>query len=442
MGTACAVVLAAGLLAAGAPAVAASPADLVSTPAVTLLSTIPTSDEALDAVAVDSRRHFVYMANGFTSGSAAVYNEETHTVTKVSAPTDHDTSIGVVNKTGYAYVLDNDGRVTVIKGTKVLKKFKLKAGGASWATVNQATGLVYVGIPNGVDVFRGLSLLKSVHIDGKGNSFRGAVDPGSGLLYVPVPNTGKVWIVKGTRVVSTVKVGVHPDSVTVDRSTHEAYVTTDEAVTVIKGKSATPVTTIRVGRSPSDSAVVSRRHLVYVANAGDGTVSVIKDNVVIATDTVGAGDSQLVADPANGIVLATNGDQNDQSDQAVWALHGTKTLGSTLVAQPALLAAFDRSNGRAFVTGNDGDLFELQTPTAATVTISRPVAGHRYVHRTRTRAKYTCTAGTNNTLTACLGSVPNGSRIPHRAGRHTFVVHAHSAYGPVVTKTVHYHVAG
>jgi hypothetical protein len=38
--------------------------------------------------------------------------------------------------------------------------------------------------------------------------------------------------------------------------------------------------------------------------------------------------------------------------------------------------------------------------------------------------------------------VPNGSRLPHRVGRHTFVVHAHSAYGPVVTKTVLYQVAG
>jgi hypothetical protein len=47
-------------------------------------------------------------------------------------------------------------------------------------------------------------------------------------------------------------------------------------------------------------------------------------------------------------------------------MYGTKTLGRTQVAEPTLFASFDTSNGRAFVTGNGGDLFELQTPTAVT----------------------------------------------------------------------------
>ncbi len=137
-------------------------------------------------------------------------------------------------------------------------------------------------------------------------------------------------------------------------------------------------------------------------------------------------------------MLATRG---TGSDHTVWALHGTRTLGATQLAEQSLFAAFDRSNGRAFVTGNGGDLFELQTPTAAKITLSRPVAGHHYAHGTRATASYTCTAGKNNTVTQCQGSVRSGSRIPHDAGHHTFVVHAHSAYGPVVARRVRYHVA-
>jgi serine/threonine-protein kinase len=269
----------------------------------------------------------------------------------------------------------------------------------------------------------------------------GTVDPGTGFVYLPVPQTGKVWILKGTTLVSKVKVGANPESVSVDRATHEAYVANDDVpgtVSVIKGDSTKLVTTIRVGSDPGSSAVVSRTGLVYVANGLDGTVSVIKHNEVVATDTVSVDDSQLVADPANGIVLATGATK----DQAVWALHGTGTLGSTPVAEPSLFAAFDSSNGRAFITGNGGDLFELQTPTAATVTVTRPLPGHHYVHGTHATATYTCTTGTNNTVTECTGSVPSGSRIPHRAGRHTFVVRARSAYGPAVIKTVHYRVAG
>jgi hypothetical protein len=431
--------LVAGLLALGVPGVAsASQGASRATPPVTLVSTIPTGDPVLAGVEVDSRRHLVYMAAGGSSEEATVYDEATGTMTRVPVSTFNDESIGVVESTGYAYVLDEEGRVFILSDTTVKRSF-IVGGNAAWVTVDQKTGLVYVGVQNGVDVFKGLSLVKSVHVTG--NSVRAAVDPATGFVYLPVPNTGKVWVIKATSVVAKVTVGGYPDGVSVDATIHQAYVSDGEAegsVAVIRGDSTKIFRTMQVGSFPAGSAVVRRTHLLYVANSGDGTVSVIRNNVVVATDTVGAADSQVFADPANGAVFATD---DDNSDKAVWALHGTRTLGSTPLAESSLFADFDSSNGRAFVTGNGGDLFVLQTPTAAKVTISRPVAGRHYVHGTQATARYTCTAGKNNTITACQGSVPSGSRIPHSAGRHAFVVHAHSAYGPIKTKQVRYHVA-
>ncbi len=251
--------------------------------------TIPTSDEAVGAVGVDSRRHLVYLAGESSSEFAAVYDETTHRVTTVPADTDGESSIGVVEKTGDAYIVDVDGPVSVLRDTTVLKTTALSESVAGWVTVDQATGLVYVGVENGVDVFRGTSLVKYVQITG--NAAGAAIDPGNGLVYLPVPNTGKVWVVKGTRVVSKVTVGGYPVAVAVDPRTHEAYVTNSEpagTVSVIKKTSTRIVKTIRVGSNPSGIAALPRTHLLYVANAGDGTVSVIRHNTVVATDQVGA----------------------------------------------------------------------------------------------------------------------------------------------------------
>jgi len=73
-----------------------------------------------------------------------------------------------------------------------------------------------------------------------------------------------------------VEVGVHPNDVAVDPTTHKVYVVNhdDSTTSVIDGNTGRVLTTVKVGTIPFKVAVDERTHKVYVVNY-DNTISLV-----------------------------------------------------------------------------------------------------------------------------------------------------------------------
>ena len=98
----------------------------------------------------------------------------------------------------------------------------------------------------------------------------------------------------------TVSVGVHPNGIAVDSSTHLVYVANglSDTVSIIDGSTPRVVTTVPVGRGPGAVAVDPSTHSVYVADIQDGSLSVLDGTSNRVTATLPIRATALAVDSA------------------------------------------------------------------------------------------------------------------------------------------------
>jgi YVTN family beta-propeller protein len=403
---------------------------------VTVTKSVATGDGFLYAVAVDSARGLVYFSDDDGEG-VHVFNEKTGVTTALDVH-NFNISIAVSTKSGDAYIPDQDSDfVTVLRGTKVVGIVH-GITGAYDATVDQATGYAYIDeqTADAVAVLKGTTLLATIPVGA--HPLGGAADPSDGLVYIPNQEDNTVSVIKGSRVVTTVPVGSSPDYVAVDPGTHTAYVSNnggDGTVSILHGADHTAAATVATGPQPYGIAVDTATHLAYVADQDNHTVAIIKGNSVIATRPIGPAPTVPAVDPDTGVVIVPSDGTNTMT-----VLRGTTVVQHLTAPTATEFVAVDSRTSKAFVSERDGHFIQLQTPAPPTITLTRPVSGGKYKRGSAPSARFACNASLNNAVTSCRGTVASGSRVHSALGSHVFTVHARSAYGAEVTKTVHYRV--
>jgi len=397
--------------------------------------------------AVDSRRGFVYVAGADDNSRIAVVNERTGAVHLIKAGS-AASSVAVSLRTGDAYIPDGDaGAVTVMKGDRVLGTVKTGAGSyPDSVAVNQSTGRAYVIDEAGPVLFElsGTAIRRRIPLPGAGSA-QVAVDSVNGLVYVLDYGGDAVYVLKGATVVGDLTVGRSPSDIAIDNTTGLAYVVNQDSdnVSVISADGKRVIATVQVGGAPQFDAANPKTGDIYVANQGSNSVSVLKRTSVVATvafPTKPKVDTPYLpsVDPSNGIVAVSTaagfGVLRDTRLIATRPLSGTTGIDATDIS-------VDRVSRRLFLTLSDGELLELQGPAAPRIDVSAPRSGGRYLLDSALLASYHCVAGVNNRVTRCDGTVHDGHPLfTGRVGQHTFTVHAHSAYGSPVTRTVTYRV--
>jgi YVTN family beta-propeller protein len=392
-------------------------------------------------VAVDSRHHWAYVGN-LDGLSAAAVSTRHGVPTELGIP-GLTGSIGVVEKTGLAYIPDaveSHVCATVLRGSRHVTTITGPACNETEdATVNPRTGLVYldnVGTSE-MDVIRGR------HVAG---TFRAGTTPGpgvanprTGLVYIPNRGSNTVTIVKNRHVISTIKLSGEPGAVAVDASRDLAYVSdlNDEVVWVIHGHSARSMKAVTAD-STFGVAVNPLTHLTYVL--GTTKVSVLAGTTVKRVITLSLGDGdprQAVVDPVNGLVyLIGEGSVID----VVRGARIIQRVPTTPSRQKS--AALDTGNGRLIVADGDGNAIEvLQGPRTPTIDLRRPTGHAVYRQGSHVDVAFRCTPGRRNPVRSCRGTQPSGHRLATgRLGSHHFTVRLRSAYGPTVVKRVSYRV--
>jgi YVTN family beta-propeller protein len=432
-----------GLVGLAAPAANAGPSP---TPGPVRLSHTFAAADSPYAIGIDSKRGLVYVDN--ESDTTTVINEATDVTKTISSPSSTD-SIGIDEKSGYAYMTNDDtpGSVAVLKAGKLVGSVAV-GDSPDDVTVDTSTGYAYVdnADSNTVSVLNGTHLVATIAVGAQPEG--GAYNVKSGLIYIPNDNDNTVSVIKGTSVKATITVPAGPQYAATVPGTSQVYIESQDfsqapaagMVTLLDGTSATPVATAAVGVFPYGITINPRTRLAYATNDFDGTVSVLKDGVVVATRAVGDNPEIPSIDPRTGIVAIPS-----DGGGSVAFMQGTKVIQTVGVGVDTGFSAVDPKTGRVFLSSDTDDstsVFDFQNPLPATVKVTSPVAGAVYPHDVKLTARFSCGHGVGNTTTSCHGSVTSGAPIhTNGAGEHSFTVHVHSSYGPAVTKTIHYRVA-
>jgi len=158
----------------------------------------------------------------------------------------------------------------------------------SWGVgVNRATNKIYLGTTGGsnVAVIDGASnAVGWVHTGKIPCAF--AADPGLNRVYVANYASNDVTVLDGTSnsVITTIKVGEHPQAIAVNLLAHVVFVanTHSNSVTVINGTNNAVAATVGVGGGPYAIAVDSAGNKAYAVGLGD-TLTVIDGKTLRAT---------------------------------------------------------------------------------------------------------------------------------------------------------------
>ena len=230
-------------------------------------------------VAVDEVTHLVYVTNQFPSvNSVSVVDPagavEINEINVGYRPT----GIAIDQETHDVYVGNQDTTVSVIKGgTGAATTIDLYPthNGCQYIAIDPVTHLVYVTCPgnNTIAVIEGTSVVDTIEIDGAAFLVGIAIDPVDGVIFVTDQHvSGKVHVLdrETHEVVDTVNVGSLPYAVTVDPTTHTAYVanTGSDSISVITTPIPPGPGTLGFARS-SYSVPEGRRAVVTVRRYGD-----------------------------------------------------------------------------------------------------------------------------------------------------------------------------
>jgi DNA-binding beta-propeller fold protein YncE len=430
---------------------ASNPAAAIPHTPLAVLHTYTVTGGDFHVVAVDTGTHFAYVGSGGPSvDHTEAINTRTGAITDLDVPS-YSGSIAVDEATGLVYVPGyQSGDVTVLKDAAIVKTIHLATGATPYdATIDPVTGLVYVDdghlYADGkarVTIIKGTKVVKS--IPALPDPTGGAVDPTDGDVYILSPSGDSVQVFRGKKIINTVDVNTHgstidPKAVAVDPTRHLAYVVDQGGITIMHGSTVQHTVTDGNTLELADSiAVDPANHLAYLGNNVDsGSVTILDGPTVETTVQVGQVTGTPVYDPTNGLVMVPSG--NAPQITVFQGLNVVQSL--TLSPFEGSELGVDSSNGRAFISGYAADnITELQAPAPGSITIKRPTHRH-YVQHTKVHVKFTCKAGVRNTMTSCTATTANGHLLATSTlGVHHFTVKLRSEYGPTITKTVSYRV--
>ena len=204
---------------------------------------------------------------------------------------------------GYVYVTDLDSKIQIINGKKLLTTLKLTdpvtGKGAGWMrpiVVDPNTGLVYAASWDygRLYVIRDLEVIDSVQL-GWG-PLNMALDSVRGLIYVAHSEPNLTYP-HDISVVDVATLNVtfvnsspgninHARNVAVDERSGIAYITNPDQnnVTVLQGTKV--LRKINVGKRPWGVGVNPNDGYVYVTNRKSGSVSILKDGILVNTEEV------------------------------------------------------------------------------------------------------------------------------------------------------------
>jgi DNA-binding beta-propeller fold protein YncE len=243
--------------------------------------------------------------------------------------------------------------VSVINGTRLVGSVNVGQG-PEWATVDNATGYVYVsneGSDN-ITVINGTKVVGSVGVGP--DPTRPAYDTKDGMIYVPCdgPDSNFVRIIKGTSAVGFVTVGSYPTGATYDDGNGYVYVMnpddgkTNGTVSVINGSAV--VATLTVGIAPAAATYDSGNGDVYVANSGTNNVSIINGTTLVKTVDLKGEAWSDVYDVQDGDVDVLTTPQNGAFNAST-VINGTTVVGSVALGNLPIGAVYDSGNGYVYV---------------------------------------------------------------------------------------------
>lgn len=266
----------------------------------TLLGSV-TLNSTASGLAYDSLNSALYVS--VTSGVAILNGSRLiQTINVTGTPT----AVAFDASNGLVYVADStSGQVTVINGTRVVTN--ITVGSAPDAIAYDSFhSYIYVANfnSNNLTVISGARVITSL-ATGTGPDAIG-YDSASGEIYVANYYSTDVSVFNGTKTIGSVAVGGGPTGIAGDSANHEMYVSSN-AVYVIKG--TTLLTTIVVPVHPDAGIVYNPgNELIYVANGGNGgtTLLVLNGTGFVTNVSLGSlSPGQLAYDPLNGILYVT-----------------------------------------------------------------------------------------------------------------------------------------
>jgi YVTN family beta-propeller protein len=332
-------------------------------------------------ITVDSRRHIAYIADADETDTTIIstIHGRPRTIPVPSFGPD-GSGIAIDEATGLAYVPDQDfDQVDVLRGAKQVATIAVPSGSEpEQALIDRKFHLIYIvdANSNAVTVIdeHDRKVLATIPLQGEvgygGPARYGAVDPRTGILYVPSTADGEVVEIKGQRIIRQVP-ALAPGFIAIDAPRDLIYVLDYDSdydeVTVLSGTS--PVARIiHVGTEPAAISVDHRTGFAYVTLASSegttpkyGPTVVIKGTRIVARLHGGAPLAEIGpgVDPRNGIVLIPDG-------RHLEVVRGTKVVARILLRGRGDLdtfTAFDTSNGRAvLVRATDDTISRLETP--------------------------------------------------------------------------------
>jgi DNA-binding beta-propeller fold protein YncE len=264
--------------------------------------------------------------------------------------------------------------------------------------LDEPNGEVYVTNTrsNTVTVVRGERVLATVRLPRHAAPTGVLVDPRTQLTYVTDTGDGRVSILSGTHLVRSPKVGKLPSGLTELNRTVYVADTGSGRLTLLRGRRV--VGMVAVGGTPTAMATASNLGLIYVLDPVLSTVRVIKHAKLAATIALrtGATPTALVVSERTGTVVVLESGLNTP---AVSTLSGVAILADTTLVTEAVAEnvaptglAVDPATGDVVVgTNTGGDGFALHGRHVIATGNVR-FSGVALIHRGR------FFAGTGNTL--------------------------------------------
>ena len=247
-------------------------------------------------IAVNLRTHRVYATGGDASNTVTVLDGSTNQIVATIPVGSRPQGIALDDTAGKVYVPNlGDGTISVID-----------------SAANQVMATFQSPLPKLIDV---------------------AVDPGLRRLYVVIHPSFigdfsglEVLDADTGRFISQLALGSSADSIVVNPSTHQIFVSddVDGTVTIVDGNSAGVVATVAAGSGAVRLALDAGSGVVYVANPYDGTVACV-------------GPLQLPGINAGGVVNGGSFSQQPPAPASIGSLFGVNLASSTVASTTLLL---------------------------------------------------------------------------------------------------------
>ncbi len=257
-----------------------------------------------------------------------------------------------VDPGGYAYVLDQLGKVWIFSGTEITGSLNINASdiGVDPGRYVYLTSRVSA---NPVRVLSGKELVGTVDLEAAAGAV--AVLTTTEIAYVALPDVGEVARLGGAEELEPrITVGITPTAIAANPTTGYVYVANRGSDSVSVIQDAEVVATLEVDAQPSAIAINPVDGYVYVANSYSGTVSVLEGTALVTTLNVGVAPSDIAINTRTGLAYVVNGGSIADPGSLTVIEPGTWVTTSTDVGDYPRAVAVNSHSGYIYVVGGQG----------------------------------------------------------------------------------------